>query len=221
MASAAFTDSTSSALEWTISGLQYQWNTTNYIKAVIYNGPKIPTGGTSETPTGIVDTENAPGSGSDYSFSEWWTGLDPDHYYAVHTAVQTSDTTWWALNDIWDWTDPAPPDPRPSNWSWTTSIYAGAPMTVTTDRKIQVMPASEWNAFTSRINEFRNYKGLSNYSFTTVSSGGTFWYWIFNQARTAINDMSPPTSVPPTESSGSDVDAYGFNRLKDSLNSIA
>lgn len=80
--------------------------------------------------------------------------------------------------------------------------------------------AAEWNDFASRIDSFRKYKGLGSYGFTTASSGGDFYYWIFNQAVNGISAMSPPTPPPSTVSSGQTVTAYMLNGLRDSLNSI-
>jgi len=113
---------------------------------------------------------------------------------------------------------------RPSDWAWTTTIASGQPCYSTYNSGgkayIAVITAVEWNDFTTRINDFRVYKELSTYSFTTASSGGAFYASIINEARTAINDMSPPTSVPGPASSGGIVTAYILNRLKDALNSI-
>jgi hypothetical protein len=110
---------------------------------------------------------------------------------------------------------------RPTNWAWTTSFVSGGSMTYYSAKKYTVLPASEWNNFTTRINDFRSYKGLSNYSFTTVSAGTTFTATIYNQARNAINDMSPSTTVPSAVTSQvTKVTAYHFTRLRDALNSI-
>lgn len=99
---------------------------------------------------------------------------------------------------------------RPTNWSWHTTKSKGGSINVT---------ASEWNSFCARINQFRQYKDLSNYSFTSVSSGTLITASIVNQAVTAINAMSPPTSAL-SASKGGVITADFFNRLRDSLNSI-
>lgn len=100
---------------------------------------------------------------------------------------------------------------RPTSWDWHTTKTAGAVVSLT---------ASEWNSFCTRINQFRAYKGLANYSFTTVASGNTITATIVNQARTAINAMSPPTSVPTSAVQGGIMTASFFNGLRSSLNSI-
>lgn len=111
-------------------------------------------------------------------------------------------------------------DPRPDNWTWTTDFYAGKEVAVV-GNEIEILPASEWNSFTSRINEFRAYKGLSAYSFSNAYTGNEVMASYINQARTAISAMSPSTSVPSSVSSGSSITAYVFTRLRDSLNSIS
>lgn len=103
---------------------------------------------------------------------------------------------------------------RPSNWSWPFSVASGQDCYVN---------ATDWIAFQDRINEFRQYKNLSNYSFTKspyVASGQPFYAWLANQAVTAISQMSPPTSPPATVSSLDDFTADWLNQLTNSLNSI-
>lgn len=101
---------------------------------------------------------------------------------------------------------------KPNNWSWYTAKVSGNAFNIT---------YSEWNDFCNRINEFRNYKGLNNYPFTTVRKGDIFYASYFNQAVNAIWAMSPSISPPSTVSSGDTVTAYMFNRLRDSLNSVS
>lgn len=100
---------------------------------------------------------------------------------------------------------------RPSNWQWYTSKVSGGTFSLT---------ANEWNNFCANINKFRKYKNKSTYNFTTATSGGVFYAYMFNEARNAINEMSPPTSVPSAKYSGDTIYANDLNRLRDSLNSI-
>lgn len=100
---------------------------------------------------------------------------------------------------------------RPENWSWSTSKTSGTTFNLT---------AIEWNNFCTRINDFRAYKGLSSYSFTAAVSGTNALASQINQARTAINDMSPPTTVPVAVSSNTNCLPSTVNGLRDSLNSI-
>ena len=100
---------------------------------------------------------------------------------------------------------------RPDDWSWWSTISSGSAIAIT---------AAEWNAFTTRINEFREYADLSSYSFTTVSSGTPISYWIVNQARTAISEISGHGSLPSAAVSGGKISASFFNSLASALNSI-
>jgi hypothetical protein len=100
---------------------------------------------------------------------------------------------------------------RPSTFSWTTAKTVGGTFNLT---------AIEWNRLTSKINEFRAYKGLSSYSFTTVSAGNIFTAAIFTQARNAIAAMST-SGLPGTKSTGDYVNASDLNALRDTLNAIA
>lgn len=100
---------------------------------------------------------------------------------------------------------------RPNNYSWTTPKTSGQPFSLT---------ASEWNSFTARINQFRIYKGLGAFSFTTATTGNYFLASMFNQAVTAISAMSPPTPPPAMVSSGGIIYASYLNGIVNSLNSI-
>lgn len=100
---------------------------------------------------------------------------------------------------------------RPDDWSWDSTIESGSAITIT---------AVEWNNFCARINEFREYAGLSSYSFTTVRSGTTISATIVNQARTAISEISGHGTLPSAAVSGGVINASFFNTLVSALNSI-
>lgn len=100
---------------------------------------------------------------------------------------------------------------RPDDWSWDSTIRSGSAIAIT---------AAEWNDFCTRINEFREYAGLSSYSFTTVRSGTTISAAIVNQARTAINAISGHGTLPSAAVSGGAITASFFNTLVSALNSI-
>ena len=109
---------------------------------------------------------------------------------------------------------------RPDNWAWSYSISSGAPVyrTVISNNIIyaDIMLATEWNNFTQRINDFRAYKGLANYNFTTVSVGTQCTAGIINQAVTAINAMGFSIATVGTGS----IPAAVFIQMRDKINSI-
>lgn len=98
---------------------------------------------------------------------------------------------------------------RPSDFSWTNAVFSTSKF---------YLPATEWNSFTSRINSFRAYKGLSSYTFTNAIYKNDFTATMFNQARTAISAMG--ASVPSAQSSGNDIYVSYMNGLVSALNSI-
>lgn len=100
---------------------------------------------------------------------------------------------------------------RPDYFYWSNPKRQGQPFNVY---------AYEWNAFLNKINEFRDYKGLSRYPFTMASSGAVFTASMFNEAVYAIRAMSPPISPPPTVQRGDPIYAYYFDLFISSLFSI-
>ena len=97
---------------------------------------------------------------------------------------------------------------RPGNWEWHQQKVAGAKLNLT---------AAEWNSFCIKINQFRQYKSLGNYSFTTVSSGTRITASLMNQARTALSAI---TTAPPSVNTGDIIRASYFNTLRDNMNNI-
>jgi len=140
-----------------------------------------------------------------------WTNLSTGLQYKFNARTYYTynsvalDSVYWS-NDLYVTTIS-----RPSDFSWpTANVVSGVDFN---------LPFSDWNAFTQRINEFRQYKGLSNYSFTTVSSGGTFYASVFNEARNAIYDMNS-IGLPSVKYSGDNVNASDLNGLVSCLNAI-
>jgi len=100
------------------------------------------------------------------------------------------------------------------SWSTDFTLPANAQITNKTGKRV-IVQAWEWNDFTSKINQKRVAKGLSNYSFTSAVSDANFTSSYLSQAIAAINAMNPSISTPPNA-----LNAYAFTRLRDSLNSI-
>ena len=107
---------------------------------------------------------------------------------------------------------------RPQNWTWTSAIKSGQTVNIT-NNTIYPVSASEWNAFTDRINEFRRYVNVSDSTFTTATSGGDFTRAIYNQAVSVINQLPVKTAVS-TIRPGDELEPALFTALSDALNSI-
>ncbi len=139
-------------------------------------------------------------------------GLEPDTEYQFYCRVfkngysASSGTLYITTN--------APP--RPNNFSWTYAKTSGGNFNLT---------ASEWNSFTSRINEFRNYKGLADYSFNSAITGFDFSAQNnFNQAVNALSALSAyftgGNTIPSTKSQGNNILASYLTNLVNAMNSI-
>lgn len=133
-------------------------------------------------------------------------GLSGSTNYAVNVRL---NGTWLTAKTF---TTPPEAPPRPGNWYWTSTVSSGSPISIS---------AIEWNSFCARINAFRSYRGLSNYSFTTVYSGTAISAVIVNQARTAINSISGHGTLPSAAVQGGAVTASFFNGLRDALNAVS
>ncbi len=100
---------------------------------------------------------------------------------------------------------------RPSDFSWTLEKKQGETFNLS---------AEEWNNFTTRINSFRKYKGLTDYEFTSAYSGNDFTASMYNQARLAIQEIDGYGTYIPTVYSEWQISAYMMNVLVSELNSI-
>ncbi|WP_338592052.1 hypothetical protein V6669_06760 [Paenibacillus sp. Y5S-9] len=101
---------------------------------------------------------------------------------------------------------------RPANFEWDTAKNAGSDFNIT---------AAEWNRLTSKVNEFRLYKGISNYTFTRAVQGADFKATYYNDVISIINTMSPTTAIPSSKIAGDSILASDINRIRNSVNSIS
>lgn len=100
---------------------------------------------------------------------------------------------------------------RPVKYYWTYSKQSGSQFNLTAD---------EWNGLLYNINAVRNYKGLSNYSFTYAYSGNNFTAAMYNQAVYAIQGVPGYGSYIYTVSKGDKIYASHLNNLISELNAI-
>jgi hypothetical protein len=140
-------------------------------------------------------------------------GLSPNTAYTAK--VYGSNVVGTGSADFENFTTLPIVPTRPQNWSWV-SLSSSIPFSSTYldngVRKGNIVDAIEWNNFCSRINEFRKYKGLGNYTFTTVGSKQALTQAIYNEA---VNSISSMTTVSQTGGFYSKLVA-----LKNALNSI-
>lgn len=142
-------------------------------------------------------------------------GLKPGTKYVVEISYDgtTYSDTFQTLND------------KPSNFKWSISKMSGQPLRVS---------ASEWNAFTKKINEFLKYKGKTTINFTSavsaglpqgavvggnhgLSEGKVISASIINEAVRALKSMGASVSEV---ASNQPITADFFNDIVTKLNSI-
>lgn len=196
---------------------------------------------TPSTPTGFYSTgqtENTislswnSASNADWYSLEWYRSADGSFVNGSYTIYSTSYTITGLLKGVSydiklysrnsDGTSGSTwiygvktKGARPNNFGWSTTKSKGSSYTITNNQFQNLVTYDEVIAFQSRVNEFRDYKNLSSYSFSSKYKGQTITRSMYNEWKSAIDAMSPPTS---TYTSG-DLDVL-MNRLRDSLNSI-
>lgn len=193
---------------WQITGLGNPFNTSYYISAgiTIY---RFTTEASSVS--GTVDNVSATSNRTLYSTPERNVSYTSGTYTFYAWARAANGTYYPAGSSTVTVTVPA--STRPTNWYWNSAISSGRTVNI---------GASEWNNFCSRINDFRVYKGLSEYSFTTARSGRTeISASICNEAWYAINGISGHGTMPSRAVSGGPMYASFFNNLQSALNSIS
>lgn len=109
---------------------------------------------------------------------------------------------------------------RPPDWAWSYPITSGGETYdayIINEQIVSVpMTCTEWNNFTTRINEFRRYKGYYEYTFTTVTSGMSCTPAILNEAFYAISAFAAGVQ----EAVAGNIPASLFNNFRDKLNSV-
>lgn len=137
-------------------------------------------------------------------------------YTAKVRCVSSYGVSSWA--SVGFTTQSSTPSITPWNWSYSILPQGNVYQTVKSGSTIiaYIMPATEWNSFTSKINQLRSSKGKAAWNFTNVSSGTNLTANIINQAIYALNDMG--LSIPIA--SGSEVKASWFIDLRNGFNSL-
>lgn len=107
--------------------------------------------------------------------------------------------------------NPTPPTPtKPDKWSWGNEVVQNQP--------ISNLKATTWNNFTTHINDVREYKNKTKWTFDIkASSGGVITADIVNQAVNAINDMGK--SLSKAEKDKTNITAAFFTGMSNAIDS--
>lgn len=176
----------------------------------------------------IGDIRTAATGSDGYSGEVSFTGLTPGTSYDFAGLVNYTEVNGGS-NDAYIpdtcSTEEKPAPVRPSYFSWLRGLVSSRPSINELASGWDIpyyLNAAGWNSYTSNINDVREYRGLSRYSFTTAIAGRTeLSAAMVNQAINAINAMSPPISPPSlTTSMSTPGSAALLNKLVDSLNSV-
>ena len=208
-----FTTLSDSSIPPKVTGISVSHVTANSVR-VSWN----PSPGTYEYRIRIWEE---PSGSHHYSEYTYWTYIDivdlmPGGQYSAWIYARNEDGDHDGYKEVYFQTLS---NPRPSNWNWEFTITSGQPFYNQVGDTVYLMRAAHWNAFTTRINEFRTYKGLSSYSFTTATTSTTEIGIrnCINQTITAINAMGFSQS---SIVSGGLVYANIFTTMRSNLNSL-
>lgn len=144
---------------------------------------------------------------------QYWDGGWDDSPYSLKNSIEFTHTTI----------------EKPERWEWSeryTDIN-GNTVRITSNAYIPMdaegfhpVTYLEWNNFTMRINEFRNYVGYPNYNFTTVTRYQAFTPTIYNQAVKAIKGVSGYGNYISEISNDTKLTAALFTSLASEANAI-
>jgi hypothetical protein len=141
--------------------------------------------------------KNYSGTSYDFSFNGYikTSGCNNDYFDESLTATWTGTIT----------------PTRPAKFYWISSssnLTKGSAVST-------YITATKWKQLQTNINEVRAYKGLGNYTFTTVSSGSTIKASYYNEMANAINAMLSSSSSyrVATVSTGDPITATVMNKL--------
>jgi hypothetical protein len=135
-----------------------------------------------------------------------FTGLSPGTTYTISIRVGRLPN----IVMYYDSTTVTTTNSKPGQWMWWPQITAGGTVGIT---------AGSWNAFTSRLNEWRTYKGQSAYSFTQATQGAAIRAAHVSQARTVVLGLAPSASIP-TVAVGGPMYASIFNNMAAAINAL-
>jgi hypothetical protein len=115
---------------------------------------------------------------------------------------------------------------RPSNFAWSFTISSGGDIYSRSGNTLYLMPYTDWNNFTAKINAFRTYLGYSTVTFTQAYTNTDVTKELFNEARNALSTISGyftgGKTIPTARATGDNVlVASYYNDMRDAMNSVA
>lgn len=200
--------------QWQINGLSNPFTSAYYIQAGIFN---TPFSDGSASPSGLISSVSS-GSGDFFTPATVVGGAtSAGNTYTMYGGMQAANGSWYGAGSDTFTSPTGGGDPggpvRPSNFDWFNPKFTGATFEVY---------AFEWDDFCAKIDEFRNYKGLGNYSWfhnSSTFSGDIFFAARFNETIYAMDTM-PQYFFASYVTSDTDIHAYDLNNVRDTLNSI-
>lgn len=146
-----------------------------------------------------------------------FTILEPNTTYTIKGFTKSTSTSGRNHAGTVSFTTIATVNTRPDDWTWTTLSNSNSVYEMGNFLQTDIVLASEWISFLNRINQFRKYKSLGDYTFSSIVSKSQLTDNVYEEARLAISDM---TSVPSSVSTGETNVNQKVMALSNALNSI-
>ncbi|MDF2820179.1 MAG: hypothetical protein K0R15_620 [Clostridiales bacterium] len=209
MASLSISLISGNTYQWTISGLSLPFKTTNYLEAGITDASF--SNNTANLTGSKTSSTSATSTGTSTSVSGTFT-ITANGTYTFYGFTRATNYYYYTAGSYT--ITHVDPTQRPSSFNWYFAKVSGEDFNVS---------AIEWTYFQDKINEFRIYKGLAAYGFTSVYTGMDFYAFIFRQCANAIYEISSTLGVSSdcrNVQTDDDIKAWYFTNLATALNNV-
>jgi hypothetical protein len=199
---------TNTSVRATIEGLMFEANYYHLFEMELWRGNEEE----------YLITQSWIDSSNQHYTSFDFSGLNVGSTYTLKGFVKSTSTSGRVHAGTVAFTTTGIASTRPSDWTWTSLSSGSTTYELGGVLRADVVLATDWNGFTKRINDFRRYKSLSDYSFSSAISKTSLTSSNFEEARLAISAM---TTVPASVTTGEKGVNSKIQALSNALNKIS
>jgi hypothetical protein len=198
---------TDSSVRATIEGLQYPSSYYHLFEMELWRGNEEEY---------LITQSWIDSSNLHYTYFDF-SGLNSGSTYTLKGFVKSTSTSGRVHAGTVAFTTTGTTVTRPNDWVWTSLSNGSTTYELGGVLRADVVSSTEWNSFCNRINEFRRWKNLEDFTFTNVASKTSFSNSIYEEARIALSAL---TTVPASVSTGETGVNSKIQFLSNALNAI-